>query len=230
MAAVTGMSCTGVGGAVHLSLPGADSVDDEGASDVPCDMPLSELLLAIVACLAYVPLFFAKLASIDAELAMEMDEFRQLSDKFHGDLQVLGRQKRQASGNCQCQAQNRCPPGNPGRPGVAGEAGRPGVAGPPGEKGEPGQPPKDLPQFKDGECKKCPPGPAGDKGIKGVPGRPGEGGANGQPGQPGRPGQPGWKGPPGPPGGPGAPGKAGEKGEQGKDGKKGTKGKPGGCL
>ena len=69
-----------------------------------------------------------------------------LSNQVHDKIQALSsgssRQRRQAGGNCQCEAQSRCPAGPAGKPGAPGDNGAPGAAGPPGEKGEPGKAPE----------------------------------------------------------------------------------------
>ena len=119
-------------------------------------------IVAILACLCYVPVLYTRLSAITAELHEDMDEFRSLSNSVHGHIQELagpatGRGRRQApaaGSNCQCEAQSRCPAGPAGKPGSAGEPGLAGQPGPPGEKGEAGIPPPIKASNDTAACKK----------------------------------------------------------------------------
>ena len=131
-------------------------------------------IAAMLACLIYVPILYARLSAIGQELHDDMEEFKTMSNHVHSVIQsvtVNGRARRQASGNCQCDSQGRCPPGPAGAPGKSGDNGSPGQPGPPGDKGEPGVAPE-LEKTEDATgCRKCPPGEPGSPGAKGVPGQ-----------------------------------------------------------
>ncbi|XGW31252.1 hypothetical protein V3C99_009872 [Haemonchus contortus] len=132
----------------------------------------------------------------------------------------------EASPTCNCQANNKCPPGPPGRPGKPGLDGEPGSPGKPGAPGLAGIAPPVTIDSQQG-CRVCPHGPRGPTGPPGEPGPIGEEGAPGPVGRVGETGREGYPGQPGIPGESGKPGKVGEPGVPGRDGTRGGKGPTG---
>ncbi|CAD5226058.1 unnamed protein product [Bursaphelenchus xylophilus] len=203
--------------------------------------------LVVVISLITVGVLFQDINSMYDEVMEDMQEFKFMANEaWQGVMivsgtqgitkarpsfvQLIGRNKRQASCNCAPVA-NSCPPGPAGKPGSRGE---PGIDGKPGKAGNPGAPgevPSTTPKPK-AECIKC---PAGRPGPPGPPGTAGEAGIQGHPGEAGYPGNDGFPGPQGPPGDQGEqgpPGNKGQPGHPGQDGRKATsppgpKGPPG---
>uniref|UniRef100_A0A914VXX6 Nematode cuticle collagen N-terminal domain-containing protein n=1 Tax=Plectus sambesii TaxID=2011161 RepID=A0A914VXX6_9BILA len=192
---------------------------------------------AIVLCMVMVPMILNDVSSAWQDFDFEMRTFRVQSNDLWKQMMSMStpntrfnaRHTRQAGGEkCNCNADNKCPPGPAGPAGPKGENGNdgiPGAAGIPGADAEDAQ--STHQEFE--KCFHCPHGPMGPPGAPGRAGPRGMKGARGAPAMPGRDGPPGTPGEMGPPGPPGRDGDRGEQGEKGEDAEsqKGVKGKRG---
>jgi hypothetical protein len=84
-------------------------------------------LVAIFACLYYVPVLWCKLNDIRTSLDLKMDEFKVLEQDIWSEMMQTRinvpkpRKERQAPAKCNCNSQGTCPPGPPGLPGLDGQ-------------------------------------------------------------------------------------------------------------
>ncbi|KAE9551327.1 hypothetical protein FO519_005442, partial [Halicephalobus sp. NKZ332] len=196
--------------------------------------------LAFIALLVGVPTVLQDVANMEVELALEREEYLEMSNTMWKELMQQGdeirvtrsvnRNRRQydsgASGAAKGEAANDCPAGPKGPKGVPGERGMDGMDGIPGQAGMSGLILGSA-QEENSPCAPCPAGPPGLPGYKGKRGPRGDKGASGEPGAPGRDGEPGEEGPEGEAGYQGDLGAPGEAGAPGEDGIGFAKGAPG---
>jgi len=119
-------------------------------------------ILTLMGCLIFVPLLWSKVSNIQAMVETDLDEFNLIAEDAWKEILMIKsgsasqdlpvkRQTRQAA-TCNCNANNRCPPGPPGAPGELGLDGLAGEPGAPGLPGLPGNYPP-VPLSPDGRCR-----------------------------------------------------------------------------